>query len=190
MSNEDLILSYPTETIKEGNVKALVPKLKAFAKLPSDYAPSKAPVFYNPVMELNRDIAVLALQAYQRMADHEIVACEPLTGCGLRGIRFAAEVEGVRKVVMNDISEKAFLLASFNVKSNRLARKATVKHEEANLLLSRYSAPHRRFDTIDIDPFGSPVRFLESAVRALRDQRFTGKVEPGLPHFQAQVEAW
>ena len=172
MHNEDLIPSYATETIKEGNVKALVPKLEAFAKLPSDYAPSKAPVFYNPVMELNRDLAILALQAYQRTVGHEIAVCEPLTGCGLRGIRFAAEVEGAKKVVMNDISEKAFRLASFNVRSNRLARKATVRHEEANLLLSRYSAPHKRFDAIDIDPFGSPVRFLDSAVRALRDGGF------------------
>jgi len=172
MQNEDYTPNFPTKTIREGNVKALVPRLEAFAKLPSDYAPSKAPVFYNPVMELNRDLAVLALQAYQRTIGHEIAVCEPLTGCGLRGIRFAAEVEGVKKVVMNDISEKAFRLASFNVESSGLARKATVKHEEANLLLSRYSAPHRRFDAIDIDPFGSPVRFLDSAVRALRDGGF------------------
>jgi tRNA (guanine26-N2/guanine27-N2)-dimethyltransferase len=172
MHNEDLTSDFPTETIKEGNVKALVPKLEAFVRLPSDYAPSKAPVFFNPVMELNRDLAVLALQAYQRTVSHEIAVCEPLTGCGLRGIRFAAEVEGVKKVVMNDISEKAFRLASFNVQSNGLARKATVKHEEANLLLSRYSAPYRRFDAMDIDPFGSPVRFLDSALRALRDGGF------------------
>jgi tRNA (guanine26-N2/guanine27-N2)-dimethyltransferase len=172
MQDEDYASNFPTETIREGNVKALVPKLEAFAKLPSDYAPSKAPVFYNPVMELNRDLAVLALQAYQRTVNHEIAVCEPLTGCGLRGIRFAVEVEGVKKVIMNDINEKAFRLASFNVQSNGLARKATVKHEEANLLLSRYSRPHKRFDAIDIDPFGSPVRFLDSAVRALRDGGF------------------
>ena len=172
MQNEDLTCSFPTETIKEGKVEAVVPKLEAFAKLPSDYAPSKAPVFYNPVMELNRDLAVLALQAYQRTVDHEIVVCEPLTGCGLRGIRFAAEVEGAKGVIMNDISEKAYCLAKFNVESNDLSRKATVRHEEANLLLSRFSAPHRRFDAVDIDPFGSPVRFLDSALRALWDGGF------------------
>lgn len=172
MRNEDLKSDFPTVTVKEGKVEALVPRLEAFVRLPSDYAPSKAPVFYNPVMELNRDLAVLALQAYQRIVNREIIVCEPLTGCGLRGIRFAAEVEGVKKVVMNDISEKAFRLASFNVQSNGLAEKATVKHEEANLLLSRHSAPHRRFDAVDIDPFGSPVRFLDSALRALRDGGF------------------
>jgi len=169
MHSEDLKPNFPTETIKEGKVEAIVPKLEAFKRLPSDYAPSKAPVFYNPVMELNRDLAVLALQAYQRIISRKITVCEPLTGCGLRGIRFAVEVEGVKKVVMNDISEKAFRLASLNVTLKGLAGKATVKHEEANLLLSRHSAPHRRFDAIDVDPFGSPMHFLDSAVRALRD---------------------
>ena len=57
---------FPTETVKEGKVHVVVPKLEAFKKQPSDYAPSKAPVFYNPVMELNRDITILAFQAFQR----------------------------------------------------------------------------------------------------------------------------
>jgi len=63
---------FPTETVKEGKVAVLVPKLQAYVTEPSDYAPSKAPVFYNPVMEFNRDISVLALQAYQLMVDREI----------------------------------------------------------------------------------------------------------------------
>jgi tRNA (guanine26-N2/guanine27-N2)-dimethyltransferase len=95
-------IDFPTETVEEGKVKILVPKLKAFIKTPSEYAPSKAPVFYNPVMELNRDIAVLALQTYQKMLNREISVCEPLTGCGVRGIRFAADVKGVKKVFIND----------------------------------------------------------------------------------------
>jgi tRNA (guanine26-N2/guanine27-N2)-dimethyltransferase len=148
----------------------LVPELKAFVKLPSEYAPSKAPVFYNPVMELNRDLAVLVLQAYQRKIKRKISVCEPLTGCGLRGIRFAVEVEGVRKTVLNDINQQAFRLASYNVQLNSLAKHITVRKKEANLILSSYSAPRKRFDAIDIDPFGSPVPFLDSAVRALRDK--------------------
>jgi tRNA (guanine26-N2/guanine27-N2)-dimethyltransferase len=70
---------------------------------------------------------------------------------------------------MNDINEEAFKLANFNIRLNGLSEKAAVKHEEANLFLSRRSAPYKRFDAIDIDPFGSPARFLDSAIRALRD---------------------
>jgi len=162
-------IDFPTETIQEGNVKVLVPELKAFVKQPSDYAPSKAPVFYNPVMELNRDIAIIALRAYQRMIGHQISVCEPLTGCGIRGIRYAVEGKGVKEVWMSDINERAFKLAGYNVQTNALGERITLKHTDANLLLAQHGAPRKRFDAIDIDPFGSPVPFMDSAVRALRN---------------------
>ncbi|NWF86843.1 tRNA (guanine(10)-N(2))-dimethyltransferase [Candidatus Bathyarchaeota archaeon] len=162
-------INFPTEIVEEGEIKILVPKLKAFVKSTSEYAPSKAPVFYNPIMELNRDMAVLALQAYQRMLNHEISVCEPLTGCGVRGIRFAKEVKGAKKVLINDINEKAFQLARYNVQMNQLSERVTVKNEDANAILGCYGAPRKRFDVIDIDPFGSPVPYLDSSIRALRD---------------------
>ena len=84
MSHENFEAGFPTEVVTEGRVRIVVPKLKAFVKSPSEYAPSKAPVFYNPVMELNRDIAVLALQAYQKTVNREITVCEPLAGCGAK----------------------------------------------------------------------------------------------------------
>ncbi|MBX5328804.1 MAG: tRNA (guanine(10)-N(2))-dimethyltransferase [Candidatus Bathyarchaeota archaeon] len=169
MKKTNATIDFPTETIQEGKTKITVPKLKAFIKQPSDYAPSKAPVFYNPIMELNRDIAVLALQAYQKIANREISVCEPLTGCGIRGIRFAKEVKGVKKVLINDINDKAAQLAKINVQKNKLDKRITVKNEDANFLLAHYSEPHKRFDAIDIDPFGSPVPYLDPAIRALRN---------------------
>ena len=60
--------SFPTETVEEGRVSVVTPKMEAQIKEGRKYGPSRAPVFYNPVMELNRDLAVLALQAYQRLS--------------------------------------------------------------------------------------------------------------------------
>ncbi len=74
---------FPVETVREGKVTVLVPKLSAYTTKPSEYAPSKAPVFYNPVMELNRDISVLALHVYQRVMNTEISVCATLTGSGV-----------------------------------------------------------------------------------------------------------
>ena len=105
MASESYKPQFPTEIKKEGTVEVLVPKLAAFVKEPSEYAPSKAPVFYNPVMELNRDFAVLAVQTLQKKLGREISVCEPLSGSGIRGVRFAVEVEGVRTVVLGDINE-------------------------------------------------------------------------------------
>ena len=160
---------FPTEVVKEGQVSVVVPKLAAYVKEAWEYAPSKAPVFYNPVMELNRDLAVLAMQTYQKNLRREISVCEPLAGCGIRGIRFAVEVEGVRKIFVNDINPEAAKLAHFNVERNKLASSVLVANEDANLFLSRYAAPRKRFDYIDVDPFGSPVPYLDAALRALRN---------------------
>jgi tRNA (guanine26-N2/guanine27-N2)-dimethyltransferase len=170
MAEPEFTADFPTETIREGKVKAVVPKLKAFRKQPSDYAPSKAPVFYNPVMELNRDLAVLAFQAYQRLANRDISLCEPLTSSGIRGVRLAAEIRGVKKVLIGDISERAIKLAEHNVRLNGLQDLVTVQHKDANCLLSCRGAPRQRFDVIDVDPFGSPVPYLDSAVHALRNK--------------------
>jgi tRNA (guanine26-N2/guanine27-N2)-dimethyltransferase len=52
---------------------------------------------------------------------------------------------------------------------NGLSERVIVKNEDANFLLAHYGAPRKRFDAIDIDPFGSPVPYLDSAIRALRD---------------------
>ena len=165
----ELDFSFPTEIADEGKVRVVVPKLEAYVKEAWEYAPSKAPVFYNPAMELNRDLAVLALQAYQKMLGRDVSVCEPLTGCGIRGVRFAVEVDGVRKVFVNDINVEAAKLAQFNVERNKLASRVSVANEDANLFLSRYAAPRKRFDYIDIDPFGSPVPYMDAAIRSLRN---------------------
>ena len=169
MTETKFKVNFPTEIVNEGKVKVLVPKLTAFKKQPCDYAPSKAPIFYNPVMELNRDVSVLAFQAFQQLTNKEIDVCDPLTGSGIRGIRYAAEIHHVRKIVVNDINELSVKLALHNVGLNGLQDAVKVKHKDANCLLSCYGKPHRRFDIVDIDPFGSPVPYLDSAIRALRN---------------------
>ncbi len=166
---EDYVADFPSEIIKEGKIQVLVPKLEAYGVVPSDYAPSKAPVFYNPVMEFNRDLTVLVFKAYQHIVNHEISICEPFTSQGIRGIRFAAEVNGVTKVLLSDISTTALELAKHNVELNKLENIITLKHKDANCILSSNASPKKRFDIIDIDPFGTPVPYLDSAFRALKN---------------------
>ena len=157
--------TFPTETVKEGAVKLLVPRLGIKEK-----APSKAPVFYNPRMKLNRDIAVIVLKTFQEAADRKLSVTEPMAGCGVRGLRFAAEVENIEKVVINDLNPEAVKLAELNVKRNRLQGKVCVEKMDANTFLSLHSSPKERFDFVDIDPFGSPAPFIDSAIRAVRDR--------------------
>lgn len=169
MKEQEFAIDFPTEIVTEGKAHVSVPKLSAFKAQPSDYAPSKAPVFYNPVMELNRDIAILAFRAYQRKVNRNIKVCEPLTSSGIRAVRIAAEIQGIRQVVASDINKRAYQLAKRNVLTNGFEPCITVKHMDANCLLGSYSEPRKRFDIVDVDPFGSPVPYLDSAVRALRN---------------------
>jgi tRNA (guanine26-N2/guanine27-N2)-dimethyltransferase len=169
-TNEGYVADFPSEIIREGKVQVLVPKLSAYGVVPSDYAPSKAPVFYNPVMEFNRDLTVLAFKAYQHMVNHPIRICEPFTSQGIRGIRFAAEIDGVEKVLLSDINTSAYELAKHNIQLNNVQDKVTVENREATCVLSCNASPKKRFDIVDIDPFGTPVPYLDSAVTALRNK--------------------
>ncbi|MEM1515480.1 MAG: tRNA (guanine(10)-N(2))-dimethyltransferase [Candidatus Bathyarchaeia archaeon] len=165
----NLNFDFPVEVIHEGTADVVVPKLEFFKRGFWNYAPAKAPVFYNPQMRTCRDIAVLALQSYQNIVNRDLRVSEPLAGCGVRGIRFAKEVKGVKSVHVNDISERACQLAKYNVQLNGLEGKVFISNEDANLFLNRHAAPKSRFDFIDIDPFGSPAPYLDSAIRALRN---------------------
>jgi tRNA (guanine26-N2/guanine27-N2)-dimethyltransferase len=160
---------FPAEIILEGKIRAVVPNLKAYGVVPSDYAPSRAPVFFNPVMEVNRDVSVLALQAYQRIVKRELSVSEPLTATGIRGLRYAAEVQGVKTVVSGDINAHSAKLAEHNIVLNSLTDRVFIEHKDANRLLTEHSAPKTRFDFVDIDPFGTPVPHLDAAVQALRN---------------------
>jgi len=170
MSNEEeFSLDFPSELVNEGKIKVLVPNLKAYGVTPSDYAPSRAPVFYNPVMEFNRDLSVLTFQAYQRLVNKEITICEPLTSQGIRGIRYVAEIEGVKNVLLGDINQKAYQIAKYNIELNGFQEKIDLENIDANSLLCNNASSKKRFDIIDIDPFGSPVTYLSSAFMALRN---------------------
>ncbi|MDQ1280320.1 MAG: tRNA (guanine26-N2/guanine27-N2)-dimethyltransferase [Thermoproteota archaeon] len=154
--------------MSEAGSVVTIPSLKLFARGSSEYIPSKAPVFYNPRMALNRDLAVLVLRAYRKMIDWDLSVCEPLTGCGIRGIRFASQVEGVSKIVLNDLNPIASNLATLNVEKNGLTHKIIIENDDANSLLISHSHPNERFDMIDLDPFGSPSPFIDSALLALK----------------------
>lgn len=160
--------NFPVSRVKEGTADVVVPNLEKFRKDVWDYAPSKAPVFFNPAMRLNRDLAVLVLQAYQRMVNNELIVSEPLAGCGIRGIRFAKEVEGVSRIFLNDINPEAYRMAQHNIELNAATGVIQLYNLDANLFLSQHDAPHKRFNYVDVDPFGPPVPYLDSAVRAVR----------------------
>jgi tRNA (guanine26-N2/guanine27-N2)-dimethyltransferase len=167
-------MDYPTIRVEEGAASILVPELDESPPGHVDRARSLAPVFYNPRMRLNRDSAVLALGVHQGRLGRGIDACEPMCGTGIRGVRLALEVEGVEEVVLSDLSLEAVKLATENVSLNGVSDRVTVRHLEANLLLSLHAKPLSRFDYVDVDPYGTPAPYLDTAVRACKRGGFMG----------------
>jgi tRNA (guanine26-N2/guanine27-N2)-dimethyltransferase len=147
------------KTIVEGTTKALVPVPPEDASFP----PSAASVFYNPEMEFNRDINVAATAAFvekfilrKEIKKEEVRYVDAFSASGIRGLRIAGEL-GIH-TTMNDWSSNAFELIKENIELNGLEKKAIATCKNANVLLHE-----QKFHIVDIDPFGTPSPFLDSA---------------------------
>ena len=126
---------------------------------------SNLPVFYNPRMRLNRDLSVLFLTAY--MKKHPVnIMCEPLTGSGIRTLRYLNECPGNFYAKMCDANPLAVEMAQRNIETLGFSGRAEVIHGDAKVLLLTESR-EKRFDFVDIDPFGTPVRYLSSAIQSI-----------------------
>jgi tRNA (guanine26-N2/guanine27-N2)-dimethyltransferase len=158
-------LGFPTVEVSEGKARILVPRLDESGGEPLQHLMSQAPVFYNPVMATNRDTAVLALRVHTRGAK-EATVCEPMCGTGVRGIRLALEAEQVQSVVMGDLSPTALKVAQANASLNGVSHKVRLRLLDASLLMSLHGYPGGRFSYLDVDPYGSPAPFIDSAVTA------------------------
>ncbi len=136
------------------------------AKVGNRIEPAWLPVFYNPIMEFNRDLSVASLQAYIDLYSphRNITVVEPLTATGIRAIRYALEIDGVERVIAGDIDEKAVELALENVRLNKVDDKVKVVRADANALMYRlrYEEPTPVL-AVDLDPYGSPAPFLRAA---------------------------
>jgi tRNA (guanine26-N2/guanine27-N2)-dimethyltransferase len=115
--------------------------------------------FYNPSMELNRDLSVVFNQWYIDNSKKTLNLLDGLAASGIRGIRFANELEGNTIIHINDWSNDAYKLILKNIRHNNL-NNIIPTNKNLNIVLNE-----KKFDYIDIDPFGSPINFIDSAIR-------------------------
>ena len=127
----------PMETEKEGDARFAVEG-----------------AFYNPRMEMNRDITVAVLRAWKGRLRETPSYLDANCASGVRGVR--AAVSGYDATLV-DRSEEAVELACRNVEENGVGDRAEVLHEDANVVMRR-----SRYDVVDIDPFGSPIPFADA----------------------------
>lgn len=123
------------------------------------------PVFMNPRMRLNRDFSVLFLSAYLEKNAIELI-CEPLAGCGVRTLRYMKECEGKFDAVMFDANPNAVETINKNIQHLELSDRARARQGDAKVLLLTESRA-KRFDYVDVDPFGTPVPYLNASIQSM-----------------------
>ena len=119
--------------------------------------------FYNPGMALNRDLAVLLVAHEARGRPRGLDVADALAGTGARSVRLASECGPGVRVHANDAMPAAVAALRANAQAAGVAAHVAVHEGDAHAFLAA-----RRFDVVDLDPCGSPMPFLDAAMRATR----------------------
>ncbi|KAG5247435.1 tRNA (guanine(26)-N(2))-dimethyltransferase [Salix suchowensis] len=93
---------------------------------------------------------------------------EALSASGLRALRYAREVEGIGKVVALDNDKASVEACQKNIKFNGSVAISKVESHLADARVYMLTHP-KEFDVVDLDPYGSPSVFLDSAVQSVVD---------------------
>ncbi len=150
------------KTIKEGETDFLL-----FVDSPNIYDSS---VFYNQKMTINRDICLLHLFALGENHKQNMRMLDPLAGCGVRAYRILNELprEFVKEIHLCDINPLAIQNIEKNIELLDIQRNVVVRNTEALEFITSYLPDRKGIDVIDLDPFGSPIEFLEMSIRLLK----------------------
>jgi len=141
-------------SVVEGTTRFTIPRQDDDAHFP----PGTAPVFFNKRMELNRDATILLLSELLPSDYLDLMAAT-----GVRALRVAHEC--AIPVIANDRDAAAVRFLKDNAR--RLNLPIRVVNRDAHALLAT-----ERFETVDLDPFGSPAPFIDSCIRSARRYLF------------------
>jgi len=141
--------------VTEGSAEIYVPYVNTYTNSPGK---KSAMPFYNPAMKMGRDFTVLAISSWKSsVKDPKII--DGLAGCGVRGIRIMKEL-GIDAFI-NDRDQASFSIIKKNLIHNQLPISLAL-NRNLNEILDK-----EPFSYVDIDPFGSPVPFLDSALQSV-----------------------
>ncbi len=140
--------------VREGAVE--IETISSFEKGPGSVSPG----FYNRLMEASRDFSVALLKTMKPG-----IALDSMAGTGIRGLRIAKETGW--NVVLNDRDPRNTDIEKRNSALNSL---------EVEIMGEDYfcAVSSRKWDYIDVDPFGTPSGLLEAAIMNLKNNGIIG----------------
>lgn len=146
-------------TVTEGRTKIL-----ALRQSLTDTVPPQNVAFFNPKAKMSRDFSIIAYSAFLKNFEGPRLFLDSLAGVGARGLRVANEINDMQ-VVINDLNPGALELARKSTEINEL-KNIRISENEACRFLSDFSKKGHRGTIVDIDPFGSPARYIDCGIRA------------------------
>ncbi|MCC6053241.1 MAG: N2,N2-dimethylguanosine tRNA methyltransferase [Desulfurococcaceae archaeon] len=165
-----LISSYE-EVFSEGLARIIVPRIELYRREDGSIEPAWMPVFYNPHAVVSRDLTVLFLRATMR-SGQSFFFVDLLSGTGIRGIRIGLEAGG--DGLLNDIDPRAHYYIKRNILVNKLEERLEAYNQEANTLLNMLVLTGVLVDYIDVDPYGSPIPYIDSVFKPLAKRAYIG----------------
>ena len=154
-------LQHEVSRIKEGKTTLLVPSLSL-----TDNVPPKNPAFFNPNAKWNRDISMLVYRI-QASTKYNKTFADSICGVGARGLRASVEVPKIDTVYLNDLNPIAIELAKESAKLNQVEGKCLFDSNDVCKFLNFEERDFRKFDIIDLDPFGSPSPYVDCVLRSV-----------------------
>lgn len=118
-------------------------------------------MFYNAAMQLDRDLNVAVVRALFPPGPGSRRGWEMLAATGVRGIRLVEETDAFARYDFSEENPEAFATLERNL------------HESGHSGIAAHRADARQpfaervFDYVDLDPFGTPVPFVDAALGAL-----------------------
>jgi tRNA (guanine26-N2/guanine27-N2)-dimethyltransferase len=154
-------LNHDVTEIKEGKTSLLVPSSAL-----SQSVPPKNPAFFNPNAKWNRDISMLVYKVYTSSSKNKTLA-DSICGIGARGLRASVEVPLIETIYLNDLNPIAIEFAKESSKLNQVQDKCIFKTTDVCKFLNFEEREIRRFDIVDLDPFGSPSPYVDCVLRSV-----------------------
>jgi len=111
-------------------------------------------------MAVDRDLAVAAVRAWAGPVPTSRSGWEVAAATGVRGLRLVVETGAFASFLLTESNP-----AAFSVLERNAAGRSGVRASLADGRLVPEGAP---FDYVDVDPFGSPIPFVPSALAAVR----------------------
>ncbi|KAK6097969.1 RNA methyltransferase tRNA(m5U54)methyltransferase [Batrachochytrium dendrobatidis] len=127
----------------------------------------------NKMKALKRGASTIEFEAvdltHADYVDQRFNILEALSATGLRSIRYAKEIEHASEIIANDLLDAAVESIKRNVIHNKVENIVQSHKGDACQVMYRTVGTEKRYDVIDLDPYGSAAPFLDGAVQSVSD---------------------